>query len=97
MTPRGIETGIRALSWQYPDRAGLPGAGAGPLGEPGIGAVTRSLGARCEDPLPAVSGGIIVGHLKPLETGLALAEVLDLLVNEQDPNLTGCPKKPGTP
>ena len=35
----------------------------------------------------------MVGHLKPLVTGLALCEVLDLLVNEQDPHLTKCPKK----
>ena len=34
----------------------------------------------------------MVGHLKPVVIGLALAEVLDLVVNEQDPHLTCCPK-----
>ena len=34
----------------------------------------------------------MVGHLKPLVMEMALAKVLDLLVNEQDPPLTGSPK-----
>ena len=34
----------------------------------------------------------MVNRLKTMETGLALAKVLDLLVNEQDPPLTSCPK-----
>ena len=33
---------------------------------------------------------IKVGHQKPPATGLALAEVLDLFVNEQDDHLTSC-------
>ena len=41
-------------------------------------------------------GNIEVGHLKPLVTGLALAEVLDLLFNERDPHLTSCPKTGAT-
>ena len=36
------------------------------------------------------------GHLKPLVTGLALAEALDPLVNGQDPHLTICPKTGST-
>ena len=43
MTPRGIGTGIRALSWQYPDRSGLPGLGAGPVGESGVCALIHDL------------------------------------------------------
>ena len=33
----------------------------------------------------------MIGHLESLVTGLALAEVLDLLVSEQNPHLTSCP------
>ena len=36
-------------------------------------------------------GNIEVGHQKPLVTRLALAVVLDLLVNQRDHHLTGCP------
>ena len=36
-------------------------------------------------------GAIMVGHLKPLGTGLALAEALDMLVNERYSRLTGFP------
>ena len=37
----------------------------------------------------------MVGRLKPLGTGLALAVVLDLLANDQNPHLTKCPKNRG--
>ena len=56
MTPRGIETGIGSLSWQYPDRARLPGAGAGPLGKSGLGVVIHAHEDERRAPLPAVLG-----------------------------------------
>ena len=74
MTPRGIETGIGALSWQYPDRAVLPRVGSGHVGNSGVYALVHTLGVGWEDALPAeVRGEIVVGHLEPLVTGLALA------------------------
>ena len=54
MTLRGIETGIRALSWQYPDHARLPGAGAGPAGESGLNALIHAPDVGWEDAPPAV-------------------------------------------
>ena len=65
MTPRGIETGIGALSWEYPERAGLPGTGSGPVGESGIGPLIHDLGAGWGDALPVARGYIIAGHQKP--------------------------------
>ena len=54
MTPRAIVTGIGALSWQYPDRARLPGAGSGPVGESGLSALIHTPGVGWEDAPPAV-------------------------------------------
>ncbi len=69
MTPKGIETGIGALSWQYRGRPGLPGAGAGPGGEPGLGALIHTLGVGWEDALPAVMGEHHGGCLGGPSTG----------------------------
>ena len=64
-----------------PHHPRLPGVGAGPVGESGIDALTHAFGFGGEDSLPAVGGKIMVGHLKPLVSVLALADALDLLVN----------------
>ena len=48
----GIETVIGELSWEYPDRAGLPGVGAGPVGKSGVGAVIHARGVGWGDALP---------------------------------------------
>ncbi len=74
------------------DHTGLPGAGAGSVRESSLGTLIHTLGVGLEDALPAVRGEIVVGHQKYLVTGLALAKVLDLLVNEKDPYLTSRPK-----
>ena len=81
MTPRGIETGIGVLSWKYPGRSGLPGAGAGSLRKSGLGALTLTFGAGWGDALLVARWKMKVGHLKLLVTGLALAKTLDRLVN----------------
>ena len=53
---RGNETGIGALSWEYPDRSGLPGHGSGPVGKSGVGALIHALGAGRGDAFPASIG-----------------------------------------
>ena len=55
------------------DHTGLPGAGAGPVGESGICALIDTLGVGWGDVLPAVRGEMMVNRLKTMETGLALA------------------------
>ena len=54
-----------------PDHAHLPGAGAGPIGESGLGTLIHTLGVGWGDALPAVRGEIVSGHQKSLVTGLA--------------------------
>ena len=80
MIPGGMETRIGALSWQYPDRAGLPGVGAGPLGESFRGALIHTVGTDWETHDRQLMGNIGVGHRKPLVTEIAPAEVLEWLV-----------------
>ena len=77
---RVINGQTRVLAFRI--RPHLPGIGSGPLVKPGLGAVTHGLGVGWGDAWPAVGGEIMVGHQKPLVTGLALPEALDWLVYE---------------
>ena len=56
----------------------------------------HALGVGWEDALPVIRGNPMVGHQNPLLTEIALAEVLDRLINEQDTHLTSCTKTGST-
>ncbi len=75
MTPRGIETGIGALSWQI-----------------WTALVCMKLASDGKTGCRQLEVTIMGGHQEPLMSGVALAVVLDLSVNEQDDRLTSCPK-----